>query len=391
MFYAMKMALSEPLLFEIKKVFSVTPKLTIERGMNMKRLNLTMLLSLILFFLIGTSTMAAEDDYWKDNVQIILQIDNPYMYENGFAQELDPGIGTKPLIRDGKTLLPIASIIKAFGGEVKWEGKEQKVTLVLGDKKVEMWIGKKNALVNGVSNTLDVAPQIINSKTMVPLRFASDKLGVKLIWHGASQVISLYYHKDNMNSFWFEGEYYEQIKKSLGRYYDGGTMYSVDYPTAWGIPYVVNGYFSSNLEQNLYDYRTVFYSKDGTTITGHTEDLEADETAEGYMQRTGRVESDGFHGDLYRYIKVDEGVIPNADRAYSVVMTEADTNSPDTILVINEYLFFKGPNVVILKLTSSVDSNQSQNFDISMIPQFEMFVETTVNSFQFQDGAGAAG
>ena len=47
---------------------------------------------------------------------------------------------------------------------------------------IELWIGKDSARVNGAEKPMDISPQIINERTMLPLRFISENLGCQVNW-----------------------------------------------------------------------------------------------------------------------------------------------------------------------------------------------------------------
>jgi len=125
--------------------------------------------------------------------EIIFQIGNPMMSVNGAQKEIDPGNGTTPVLVNGTTLLPIRALIESMGGKVSWEGNEQKVTVELGSDRIELWINRKSALVNGSQKELDVPAQLINSKTMLPLRFVTENLGCTVHWNGAERIIIIRY------------------------------------------------------------------------------------------------------------------------------------------------------------------------------------------------------
>ena len=61
-------------------------------------------------------------------------------------------------------------------------------------QKMELVIGSKEAKVNGVTKTMDIAPTIDaqSNRTLVPVRFLTENLGFKVIWYKESKVISLY-------------------------------------------------------------------------------------------------------------------------------------------------------------------------------------------------------
>lgn len=120
---------------------------------------------------------------------LILQIDSPYLSNNGIKQEIDPGRGTAPRIVSMRTLVPIRAIVEAMGGTVGWEGTTQKITLTARGNKVEMWLGKTEILVNGVSKKMDVAPLTINDRTFVPIKFAAENLNAKVEWINSTKEV----------------------------------------------------------------------------------------------------------------------------------------------------------------------------------------------------------
>ncbi len=129
----------------------------------------------------------------KPENTIVLQIDNPNMEINGSIVELDPGRGTTPVIISGRTVLPIRSVVEAMGGNIQWDGTTQKISLIAKGITVEMWIDKKEIQVNGVLKQIDVAPVILNGRTMVPLRFAAENLDCTVNWEAASRKAVIIY------------------------------------------------------------------------------------------------------------------------------------------------------------------------------------------------------
>ena len=125
---------------------------------------------------------------------IILQIGNQNFTVNGVQNTLD----SPPVIKNSRTLLPIRVVIESLNGTVGWDGTERKVTVSLGSTTIELWIGKSVAKVNGVDTPIDstnskVVPEIINSRTMLPLRFVTENLGCDVQWDGTTKTITITY------------------------------------------------------------------------------------------------------------------------------------------------------------------------------------------------------
>jgi len=98
---------------------------------------------------------------------------------------------TTPLIIGNRTLLPIRCFVEAIGGNIEWNDTEKKVTIGCNENNIELWIDNPVAKVNSIEQTLDVAPQIINDRTMLPLRFISENLGFDVQWVEESQIVIL--------------------------------------------------------------------------------------------------------------------------------------------------------------------------------------------------------
>lgn len=85
-----------------------------------------------------------------------------------------------PILKENRTLVPIRGLLENIGAEVNWDQKAQKVTAKKDDMNVEFTIGSKVAKVNGKDVNLDVAAEVVNNRTMIPLRFISENLGYKV-------------------------------------------------------------------------------------------------------------------------------------------------------------------------------------------------------------------
>jgi len=92
---------------------------------------------------------------------------------------------------NGRTLVPMRTIFEELESTVQWNAKTKSITAVRGTKKIGLVIGSKTATVNGQKIALDVPPQIINGRTLVPLRFISEALGAKVDWNNQTKTVSI--------------------------------------------------------------------------------------------------------------------------------------------------------------------------------------------------------
>jgi len=133
---------------------------------------------------------------YTKRIVLTLQIGNKTMYVNYAPQEID----VPPQIIEGRTHLPIRWIAEPLGAQVGWDPNERKVTVILGSTTTELWINKPQAKVNGINTSIDstnpkVVPEIINSRTMLPLSFVTENLGCDVQWDGTTKTITITYPK----------------------------------------------------------------------------------------------------------------------------------------------------------------------------------------------------
>lgn len=140
--------------------------------------------------LAGGSVISSYAAIRSDEV-IILNIGKPNMLVSGIEKAIDSDNKVTPVLVKDTTLVPIRAIIEAFGGQVSWDNKNKKITVTYNKNKVELWLNKTSALVNGKKVTSTVAPKEINGRTMVPLKFVSQNLGLSVNWEGSTKSISI--------------------------------------------------------------------------------------------------------------------------------------------------------------------------------------------------------
>lgn len=90
-----------------------------------------------------------------------------------------------PVIKEGRTLIPVRAITEAMGATVEWDAEDMIVTITSADGEtiIMFYLAPEDEgkiTVNGEDVTIDVRPGIINSRTFVPLRFIAETLGLKV-------------------------------------------------------------------------------------------------------------------------------------------------------------------------------------------------------------------
>ncbi len=98
----------------------------------------------------------------------------------------------KPIIQNGRTLVPFRKIFEALNADVTWNNDTQQVKAKRNDTEISFIIGQKVLYINGKDSiSMDVAPQIINGRSMVPLRVVSEALGVEVNWDNNQRIVTI--------------------------------------------------------------------------------------------------------------------------------------------------------------------------------------------------------
>ncbi len=136
----------------------------------------------------GNSNTATKDFLVYKRTVIQLTIDNPVPTVNGEPQS---PLEAAPFISGGRTMVPLRFIAEAFGARVEWEAVTKGITITLGDTVIAMQVGSRTVMVNGKSYTIDAPPVIKNGRTFVPIRFISEILGAKVEWDANTRTVTI--------------------------------------------------------------------------------------------------------------------------------------------------------------------------------------------------------
>ncbi|XOI98014.1 CotH kinase family protein [Paenibacillus polymyxa] len=96
-----------------------------------------------------------------------------------------------PLQQSGRVMVPVNAILEEMGAEVTWDKTAKTVTAVLNDQTLVLKIGSSTATVNGETLEIDAPAIIQNSRTLVPVRFISEGLGLTVDWDQTAAQVSL--------------------------------------------------------------------------------------------------------------------------------------------------------------------------------------------------------
>ncbi len=110
---------------------------------------------------------------------------------NVLVKNRDIKFDTPPVIKEGRILIPVRALSKALGASIQWNAEEKTITLIKDDKEIVLKIDDNKILVNDVEMAIDVPAQLINNRTVVPLRFIVENLELQADWDAETETVEI--------------------------------------------------------------------------------------------------------------------------------------------------------------------------------------------------------
>ncbi len=99
------------------------------------------------------------------------------------------GFDVHPQTISDRTMVPMRAIFEALGATVEWDGETQTVTSVKGETNISLTIGVPGIIIDGTEKALDVAPIVIDGRTLVPVRAVSEAFNLNVDWDETTKTV----------------------------------------------------------------------------------------------------------------------------------------------------------------------------------------------------------
>lgn len=120
----------------------------------------------------------------------------------GRAHEINPSIRLDgaPLLMDvpatidlsaSRTLAPIRHMAEALGYLVDWDAESKTAFVERGGHYIAFEVGSQDAVVDGDTVPMGVAPRMVRGRVLVPLRFFAEMAGAEVLWDETTMSIDL--------------------------------------------------------------------------------------------------------------------------------------------------------------------------------------------------------
>lgn len=141
------------------------------------------ILIVLMFIIVSLGCVLAADP-------ITVQLNGEYinfMDENGNV--------VNPEIINNRTMVPMRKIFEVVGAEIEWNNDERMVTATTDEKIIQLQIDNNEAILKDRATNeekiieLDAAPVLLNSRTMVPVRFIAESLDKQVGWDNENRCV----------------------------------------------------------------------------------------------------------------------------------------------------------------------------------------------------------
>lgn len=88
-------------------------------------------------------------------------------------------------------MIPIRVVAENLKFNVKWDQKTQNVNIEQASNAISLTVGKDQATVQNNNVKLNIAPQMIKNTVVVPLRFVSEEMGLRVGWNNKNKIVTL--------------------------------------------------------------------------------------------------------------------------------------------------------------------------------------------------------
>jgi hypothetical protein len=110
-----------------------------------------------------------------------------------FKNDVPLLLDVPPQIYQGRTIVPLRFIAEAFGAEVKWEGESSTIRIYypILNIYITLQVNNTTARIDKKVIKLDIPPMIVAGRTLCPLRFISEAFGAQVDWDSREQKITI--------------------------------------------------------------------------------------------------------------------------------------------------------------------------------------------------------
>lgn len=129
---------------------------------------------------------------YADNLEYTaLYVGSNKAFVNDVEQQIDAkNPNVKVFIENDRSYLPVRFISENYDGQVEWIQETQTVNITFTERAISLTIGVREIIINGEKKALDVAPIIREGRTFLPIRACTESIGKEVFYSKGLILIS---------------------------------------------------------------------------------------------------------------------------------------------------------------------------------------------------------
>ena len=136
------------------------------------------LVAVLLSLVLAGSALGSPQEEIEEGKTIFLQVDNPHaLVSDKFVLIDKDNPEVKPVIKNNRTLVPLRFVTEKLDVTVQWDEAASKAILSKDGKIVEYYPNNARVEIDNIALKLDVAAQTIEGRLYIPLRAISELFG----------------------------------------------------------------------------------------------------------------------------------------------------------------------------------------------------------------------
>ncbi|QEK13249.1 hypothetical protein FQB35_13750 [Crassaminicella thermophila] len=143
-------------------------------------------IGLSIFTLLSSTALAAE----KSLNEVVFTIGQAKYQVGDTIKDID----IAPYIKNGRTMLPVRYVGEVIGvasKDITWDGASKTVTIFKENSIIQMSIGNNTLIKDGQRIIMDVAPEIVNGRTMLPVSYIAKALDIEIKWNSIARTVTV--------------------------------------------------------------------------------------------------------------------------------------------------------------------------------------------------------
>ena len=102
-----------------------------------------------------------------------------------------PYYGVNAQIIDGRTMVPMRAVCDALYASVTWDDQRKAAIVKKADTTLIMQAGNSTYMVDSIPYTMDCTPVIVNDRMLLPARYVAENLGYQVEWDASTNTVQI--------------------------------------------------------------------------------------------------------------------------------------------------------------------------------------------------------